>query len=172
MQIRSEAVQVWSYSCKSLNLCPYICVSCYLQVTHFGLHALPVPGASSPSLSTLIASAPEVLEDGAERPTALHPSSDVYSFGVLLWEMWCGQHPFLGLDAPKLIELVTSAKQFPLAMPPGTPQQLVVSRATLELQPRNAPQPISRAVVGCRQGMAAADLGLLFAGPTPSLCVL
>ncbi|GAB4816858.1 hypothetical protein N2152v2_003904 [Parachlorella kessleri] len=96
----------------------------YLQVTHFGLHVLPVPGARSPSLCTLIASAPEVLKAGVERPSALHPSSDVYSFGVLLWEMWCGQHPFLGMEAPKLIELVTSAKQLPLAMPPDTPKQL------------------------------------------------
>lgn len=48
-------------------------------------------------------------------------ASDVYAFGVLLYEMYCGQHPWAGLHMAQIVYAVTIERQL-LQMPEEAPE--------------------------------------------------
>lgn len=51
---------------------------------------------------TLTHMAPEVMTSGR-----ISKAADVYSFGILLWELYTGRHPFVGLPKAMLAHKVT-----------------------------------------------------------------
>ncbi|CAG9460251.1 unnamed protein product [Pedinophyceae sp. YPF-701] len=84
----------------------------------WGADALLSSVAASHNDGTPAYMAPETLQS-----LRVHPKGDVYSLGMLLWECFCGEPPWSGLDPYQVMYQVVIAGARP-KLPPDTPPAL------------------------------------------------
>lgn len=69
------------------------------------------------TLGTITHMPPEQISEGT-----MSMAADVYAFGVIMWEMYMGQRPWMGLSHSQIITAVSSGKQLQLG--PNAPSTL------------------------------------------------
>jgi serine/threonine protein kinase len=120
-----------------------------------------LPGPPGTIMGTPAYLAPERARGN---PTDLLPSSDQYSLGAVLYELLCGQPPFVGSPSHVLLHVIHHEPPSPRTVQPGMPRSLAaVCRKAMAKEP-------AQRYPSCKE--FADDLSRWLRGETPLICRL